>query len=764
MPIFTIETADGRVLDIEAPDDKAAVAEADRWAAANPRGAKAPEPAKDAGIQIPYSDPMGGFTGIPAPEPAPSQMPYTEQMQRAARDIASGTAGVASGVGQIGTGLGELLPGRAGEASAEATQYLRGIGPQPMQTAGKIAGSIAPFTAGAGLAGAALGFLGRIPGMTNLPPIVQSVGRIGSGAISGAAGGAAVGAGAPTGITDSEERFAQKGREATTEALLGGAFGGGFGLGGEIARAVRSSPLVEIVGQRAANVTPAQFDQAAQLIRDAKSRYNIDLTPAEATEAVTRGATGLGDLQRLMEQSRGGAAMFGEAMAGRPAQIEQAIQRQLDEIAPALSNPSALEPQMRKVAEDINKKVAEMRTRATQPYYQSARDAEINQNAVAAVVKDLRGLAEKDETGQIIAPVLNQLESLLIKTPARGPTPPGPRTTPEGMRAIKVREPGKEAVPEEYITDVNTLEMARQLMRERADVPLSGVEGISKIQSGELLKGLGNLSDRLAKNVPALAQGRAEYESLSRLIDKFKASTTGKFAEAETFAGQRAALFPRGEAIVPGQQGEIQRAFQSIAARDVQPQRMKLPDVQLPPVVRTGAGQQLVRQELESIANRTAGLTAGGLPNEYAGAAFQAAIQRNPQQYANTIAAMQGAGAGAQVPGFQRLMDVLQATGYRMRPGSQTAMNQQFNELVGEGGIPGLARAVATPLTSARVGITQGAIEARTREISQILLSGEAGLRQIQRLAQQNTVDGEIARSILAARNVAVPGLLETRQ
>ena len=158
------------------------------------------------------------------------------------------------------------------------------------------------------------------------------------------------------------------------------------------------------------------------------------------------------------------------------------------------------------------------------------------------------------------------------------------------------------------------------------------------------------------------------------------------------------------------------------------------------------------------------GLTAGGLPNEYAGAAFQAAIQRNPQQYANTLAAMQGAGAGAQVPGFQRLMDVLQATGYRMRPGSQTAMNQQFNELVGEGGIPGIARAIATPLTSARVGITQGAIEARTREISQILLSGEAGLRQIQRLAQQNTVDGEIARSILAARNVAVPGLLETRQ
>lgn len=765
MPVFTIETADGRRLKIEADNQESALAEADRWSAENPKPAAPAAPTT--GRQVPTYDPMGAFTGMTEAEPAPSQMPYSEQMLRAGQAIGDIGAGAASGVGQIGTGIGELLPGRAGEASAEATQFLRGIGPQGAQTAGKIAGSIAPFGAGAALTNAALGVVGRLPALANMPPLVQSLGRILGGAASGGVGGATVGATAPTGIVEQPQRYEAKQQEAIREGLLGAAFGGGFGAGGEIYRAVRSSPLVDIVGQRAAGVTQQQYDQAAKLINDAKSQFGVDLTPAEAIQAVTKGATGLGDLQRLMEQSVGGAGMFAQTMARRPEQVSQAVQRQLDDIAPALANPSLLEPKARRIAEDINASVDRLRTRATQPYYASARDEEVTQNVVAGVVKDLRALAAKDETGQIVAPVLNQLEGLLIKTPGRGPTPPGPRTTPEGMRAIKVQEPGKPAVPEEYITDVNSLEMARQLMRERATVPLASAEGISKVQSSELQKGLQSLYDRLERNVPALAQGRQEYERLSRLIDNFKATPTGKFAGAETFAAQQQALFPRGSAVVPGQQGEIQRAFQSIAAREARmaPQPMNLPDVNLPPAVQVGTARELVRQELGSVANRTAeALTAGGLPNQYAGAAFQAALQRNPQQYANTLAAMRGSGAGAQVPGFERLMDVLQATGYRQRPGSQTELNRQFNELIGSGGVPGLARAVATPLSTARGAATQAAIARRSEEISKILLEGETGLRKIQQMAQQNDINGEIARNILATRNITVPGLLETRQ
>jgi hypothetical protein len=87
-------------------------------------------------------------------------------------------------------------------------------------------------------------------------------------------------------------------------------------------------------------------------------------------------------------------------------------------------------------------------------------------------------------------------------------------------------------------------------------------------------------------------------------------------------------------------------------------------------------------------------------------------------------------------------------------------MNRQFNELVGSGGIPGLMRAGASPMATARQAATQGAIEARTAELSRILLSGEEGLRRIQQLARRADSDGEIARSLLAARNVTASGLL----
>lgn len=673
--------------------------------------------------------------------------------------------GLASGVGQTATGIAELVPGGIGQKAAEATQYLKEVGSPGGQLIGRVAGSIAPFAAGAralgaiGQAGAAIpgvaGFAGR------LPAFVQGAGRVLGGAATGAAGGGAVGITAPTGIVSEPERFAAKRTEAGREAAIGGALGGGVGLLGEGIRAARGTMLPEIVGSRVEGVTRSQFDDASRLIADAKNRFGVDLTPAEALQAVTGGRTGLGDLQRMLEQSRGGAQAFAQRMGDRPEQVATAVQRQLDEISPALRNPSLLEPEARKIAEQINQQVDKIRTQATQPFYRPAMEKEINPNAVGAVVKDLRALAAEDKSGQIIAPVLRRLEDLLIAKRAQPATPPGPRVTPEGMRAIRVSEPPKAAVPEEYITDVNTLEMARQLLRESADVPLYAAEGISKVQSGKLIDGLKSLSDRLGRNIPELQQGRNEYERISRLIDRFKATPTGRFAEAPTLRQQQEVLFPSGERLVPGQEGEIERAFRSIATRQerLRPEQMRLPDAQMPPAAAPQIARQLLRQELAGTSARTAeALTSSGLPNQYAGAAFQAALQRNPQQYAN----LQAAFRGADVP-FEptsRLLQVMQATGYRQRPGSQTEMNRQFNELIGSGGIPGLARAVSSPLTTARQAATQGAIEGRSRELSQIMLSGEEGLRTIQRLARRNDADGEIARQLLQARDIAAGGLL----
>ena len=107
MPVFTIETADGRRLKIEADNQESAVAEADRWSAENPKPAAPAAPTT--GRQIPSYDPMGAFTGMTEAEVAPSQMPYSEQMLRSGQYMGEVGKGMASGVGQIGTGIGELL-------------------------------------------------------------------------------------------------------------------------------------------------------------------------------------------------------------------------------------------------------------------------------------------------------------------------------------------------------------------------------------------------------------------------------------------------------------------------------------------------------------------------------------------------------------------------------------------------------------------------------------------------------------------------------
>jgi hypothetical protein len=519
--------------------------------------------------------------------------------------------------------------------------------------------------------------------------------------------------------------------------------------------------LPEIVGARVEGVGGQQFDDAARLISDAKNRFGIDITPAEALQTVTGGRTGLGDLQRIVEQSRGGAQAFAQRMGDRPQQVAAAVQQRLDEIAPLLTNPSLLDVRQRKIGEKIQETVFKLRTEATQPFFEPAMRQSVNPNAVGAVVKDLRELAAKDKSGKIIAPVLNDLENLLIARPAQPATRPGPREIPSGMRAIRVSEPARPAVPEEYITDVNTLNMAKQRLRERADAPIYATEGISTVESKNLKSGLSSLAQRLEKNVPELAKGNKAFESLSRLLDDFDATITGQFAGAKTAAEGRAAIFPKGERLVPGQEGEVEKAFRSIRAREKMftPERAPLPDRMLPDAAAPQIARQLLRQELAGTSGRTAeALTSSGLPNQYAGAAFQAALQRNPQQYAN----LQAAFRGADVP-FEptsKLLEVLQATGYRQRPGSQTEINRQFNELVGSGGVPGLLRAASSPLSTARQAATQGGIEGRTRELSQILLSGEEGLRTIQRLARRSDTDGEIARNLLNLRDVTASGLL----
>ena len=100
------------------------------------------------------SAPSGGVVveHDPFAAPAPKPKPQTYTMfgvppdpQAEAKGYGEALKGAASGAVQTATGLGELLPGKAGAASARATQELKQIGPPEAQIAGQL---VTPLPAG----------------------------------------------------------------------------------------------------------------------------------------------------------------------------------------------------------------------------------------------------------------------------------------------------------------------------------------------------------------------------------------------------------------------------------------------------------------------------------------------------------------------------------------------------------------------------------------------------------------------------------------
>jgi len=117
--------------------------------------------------------------------------------------------------------------------------------------------------------------------------------------------------------------------------------------------------------------------------------------------------------------------------------------------------------------------------------------------------------------------------------------------------------------------------------------------------------------------------------------------------------------------------------------------------------------------------------------------------------------------SGANPAEMNRLLDVLQATGYRQLPGSQTQPNQAAQEALSGLGLGGVRQAVASPFSTISRGFAQANVEEVTRRLSQIALSGPAGVRQLQEMARRGDMEGEIARRILASQRLVTPGLLQ---
>ena len=728
--MIEVQLPDGSITSIETDDPKAAAAAAKKfWEKSQaPKKEEAPKGSPNV---IPSYDAMGNVTGMSEVAPEPTQMPYGEQMSNAANTILKASDKFVRGAAKGATfGMADRIAAFA-RSKTEGIPYDQALKEEVSRTNSDIQsmgpmGPVSELAGGAGLVGglskAGLTLLGRLPTPTTF---LGKLGTVGAGTAEGATYGALQGAGAT--YTGNKEDYLNAAKHG---AAVGGALGGALTAAPLAWNAAKQAlgPNGQIA-QAAKNITPAQYQAAETLVRDAEQR-GVKLTAAEALDYVTGNATGLGRVQRIVESTEGGGNVMAPAMAERVPQMQKATEDVLNTISPPVSRPYDLPIKTQQVGEQIMSAADKARTAAVNPYYNAAKGKDVNPNAVKAIVDELRGIAAADETG-ILAKPLNEMQQLLIKKQGV-PEQVIPRQLAPGGKRY---EPAKvvPAQPEEYITNVENLDRARKFLREKIDLPAFAAQATSKEQGAQLTARLNNLRDRMERNVPEFATGRQVYEDITRnRMEPFKASPTGQLAEAQTAEAQRALLFPSNPA--PGSERAIGNAFKSIAARD--------PEL----------AQSLIRQEVERIANRTVeGLTAAGVPNQYGGAALATAVRRNPQVEANLNEALRGAGKSPE--NLSGLLDVLQATGSRQRPGSMTAFNTEFLKSLEAGGASGLAQKAASPLASVREFAARQALNSRAEEMAKMLLSGPEGVQAIQRIAQYGTgEEAALARAVLYNR------------
>jgi hypothetical protein len=161
----------------------------------------------------------------------------------------------------------------------------------------------------------------------------------------------------------------------------------------------------------------------------------------------------------------------------------------------------------------------------------------------------------------------------------------------------------------------------------------------------------------------------------------------------------------------------------------------------------------LTRQHLVNALNEATQNLQGG-ENQYGGARYAVAVAGNPEQERTLMSGVQA--AGGDQDRLRRILDVLQATGRRERPGSMTSFNTRALESMGQAGATGeaLRTGLNLPGTFRRLGLAfqdwqternaarlAEAIVAQPEQAEQILLharnvvpAGE-GLRAVEQAA-----------------------------
>jgi len=434
----------------------------------------------------------------------------------------------------------------------------------------------------------------------------------------------------------------QRDTAAEGYARMGGGLVGGLGVGAT--NALRGGGDVALRGA-AEGVTPQQLQMAAAL-RQRGGLLGVDLTNAEAVQQATRGGTGLGRLQRVVEGQTNRMAPF---FAQRPAQVERAIGGELDRIGPSVE-PSALAGQTQEAAGGVLNRMRQRVNANADPFYEALPGQTVDEGAMAFLNSD---------------PTYQAASRQLMGQPE--------------LAALVAAPPN----------DISTINRVIQQMDELEE---AATPAIGNTQANRTLSSQRGSSAEIAKEIAA--QASPDYRTALQTGATGRAAFVDPLARGPigTIAGQsdvRPNLVAQTDALFPAQPFEGQAAETARA-------------LELMGEIDPSVGGPLVRQHLARQAMEAQQLLATG-DNQFGGANFAARAFGNPEQRRTVMGALDVVNRpdpnmafpplNANAPGARgsdpmaNLVEVLQATGQRARAGSETAFNQEFQQQLRGGNV-----------------------------------------------------------------------------
>jgi hypothetical protein len=470
-------------------------------------------------------------------------------------------------------------------------------------------------------------------------------------------------------------------------ARLVGALAGGIGT----AWAQSPSYATRMTARAAQDVTPQQFQAAENLMRDAQAR-GVTLTVDEAIQSVTNGATRLGDVRRVVESTVEGGGRFGPVMAQRPAQMQQATDAAFNTIAPRSANPSMIGRQMQESSETLLNNTRQGINAVTEPMYTAAAPTRVP----PAEFQRLQTLPGFDEA---LATV---------------------RNTPQLNRYVAGLPDDSVGVLNEVRKQlVNSSENAAGAFNPMRNQQISAGYGTDAANVGATARAI---DPRYGRAVDEQARLRAAY------LEPLDAGPVGQISRTNDTT--RVGNILMGDKASPA---EVGQATTFLAGQNPQ------------------ATRGLVREQIGRVADRTvAGLDSAGRPDQFGGAKLARELRGNARERDNIEAAIRAAAGPNAEQNVSRLVDVLQATGWRQRQGSLTAFNQEAIGDMQRGGAQSLAQAVMKPLQTGRDAVARARLGTQAERLAEVLLSGPDGVRRIEQIAAQGTgANAAIAKALL---------------